>query len=736
MSKEEKLNKKSYEFIKKYGTTKFSTGTKAIHFYYDKNTDTITKESKGKGDKKGELKPVCKHIYKDGTFCTNFRNDEFYCDKHFLENVNCNDEEDLNSDEITINNYENTNSSSNDVNSDKITINTNSSSNDVNSDEITININSSSNDVNSDKITINTNSSSNNVNSDEITININSSSNNVNSDEITINNSKNINDDVNDNIDYNKLNIINEYKNDNINLTSNSIYNEITYNIKSNTHIGDEIEKQIFNILLNIDFLYNVKNIGRKCDKMDIIYKVSGETEYRGIQVKIISCEYNSYYFNTSKTYTDDTLIVASNQDGTKRCLMFYKEVKDKTRFTLKYNKEYNDRIFYNNEINEYSNLTFEETLKIMCKKSDFYVPTKNHNNIIEELGYDFLEKICLQNNLEMSYILTHDSSIDVVINGKNIQCKTSTVIKRKNTKGYKFSIHHNCKGEKGPYDESDNIDFFIFMPAVKKSDNSEDITFEDVYIVPKCFMIAKNYISVNKKGGKTTMIINGNSKIYRQFNNNFNLLKLDSLKIEQFKVFDDIVSEFNNECLERNIIFERNLDNFTINEGFIKGHQIVFRKMSNRESPRKSMFCDFGKIYDEKNCPDFFVMTNKNLHNTFIILPKSYLIDYGVVRTSFQPGKKSLTISDRNNMEKNDDEYIYVNNFDQFLELEDKVISNEITEDENDDEDIFEETPDIIDNKLLKLIMDEFNDMKMRFNDMQNKLDDVVSRLKKYEEI
>jgi hypothetical protein len=128
--------------------------------------------------------------------------------------------------------------------------------------------------------------------------------------------------------------------------------------------------------------------------------------------------------------------------------------------------------------------------------------------------------------------------------------------------------------------------------------------------------------------------------------------------------------------------------------------------------------------------------MTNKNLHNTFIILPKSYLIDYGVVRTSFQPGKKSLTISDRNNMEKNDDEYIYVNNFDQFLELEDKVISNEITEDENDDEDIFEETPDIIDNKLLKLIMDEFNDMKMRFNDMQNKLDDVVSRLKKYEEI
>lgn len=210
-----------------------------------------------------------------------------------------------------------------------------------------------------------------------------------------------------------------------------------TNNGKTNTEIGTYAEEWVSSMLKLFNNVRSIKQIGNDSNKLDIIYKINNDDEYKGIQIKTMSRNNtdSTYSFKISKKYHPDTLIVGVNLKNSKFVLFFAKDI-NSSGPTFSFNNPY---AIYRKFM--YVSITdFLINLEKMIPYTAFYDENAIPKDMIKERdSMNRLETKSIQ--LDLSFVKNNVKNvIDCTINNFNIQCKTTT---RKN------SLHYCCTVQK-----------------------------------------------------------------------------------------------------------------------------------------------------------------------------------------------------------------------------------------------------------------------------------------------
>lgn len=153
-------------------------------------------------------------------------------------------------------------------------------------------------------------------------------------------------------------------------------FNNITVSNKSSTDVGYQTELYVGTLLEKCSNISEYKNIGYFFNKKDFIYKIHGEDKLRGLQVKtLVQLKLkNTFIISLRKTYSADTLLVCCNKERTRFFIDFWKNINyTNINFTETNTFNNKDKLFFGEEKNVITGLTFLETLNEFCKFSDFY---------------------------------------------------------------------------------------------------------------------------------------------------------------------------------------------------------------------------------------------------------------------------------------------------------------------------------------------------------------------------
>ena len=418
----------------------------------------------------------------------------------------------------------------------------------------------------------------------------------------------------------------------------NHLDNKIQNNISS-TEIGDISEKYILDILLKFKELVNVKLIGNRGYKLDIIYQLGEELDrgiihYRGIQVKTISIIDKNYpekfYLPVEKEYLNDTLMVGINQEQDKFCLIYYEYANtNKYSLPLNFNQiEKSDNLFlYTRDDID----SFSEQLIKMTKKSTIFDWKLTESNMLEKIGDDEIERQCKIEKLLFEYYNTMNSDIDLIINNKNIQSKSSSRIHEDNI--YYFGLHKKINSQISPYSEKTEVDFFIF--TIVQKINEENIF--TIYIIPKVVLNYLGYLSSNIYPGKTAITIHTDEykkyNPFKQFKNRFDLLRrTDVIKYNEFTYCENnILSRFLLELSKNNIEFIRDNSNAQTNCGFI-GNNYINLTPGNTRKRKTCIRCEYPikkPVNNVRKHYNFFIYEENTQIGNFLIIPFDELIKH-----------------------------------------------------------------------------------------------------------
>jgi len=428
--------------------------------------------------------------------------------------------------------------------------------------------------------------------------------------------------------------------------------NNIENNIgkKTTGEIGDESEKFILDILIDKSDFNDIKKIGRENTELDIIYKIKDEEKYRGIQIKTMvqrKDNKNSYKIDKIDKYSDSTLIVCVSKERDFLCVFLKYMLPGVKSLSLNINKLKNKTYEYKpytfDGLDDNSNgYTFTEMLLEYSKASTVYENSKMGKAVLQERdSMNRLEKICTDNKISFKYIETSDSSIDCIINGKNIQCKSTSAIKQN---FYNFSLHKTKNLLSSPYEDIDNIDFFIFEYVNNKNG--------EFYIIPINVMVYFGYIKTKINKGKLSITLcpfnHQNDDLSnhwsKHFINRFDLLKKDDVfDVNTVLDMSDVLNLFISHCLYYNIITTRAMDNLSSHTCTIKDKNVKCLKSTNFACLNLQFTIQSlnGIAYDTSMIlPDFFVLYYIDGSNTWCyIFPKQILIDNGIIGDSTNKG-------------------------------------------------------------------------------------------------
>lgn len=200
----------------------------------------------------------------------------------------------------------------------------------------------------------------------------------------------------------------------------------------------------------------------------------------------------------------------------------------------------------------------------------------------------------------------TSNEEVDIIVNGKNIQCKSS---KHKVYNMFSINTCHLFNGKKIPYTENTLNDFFIF--GILNSDDSLNVC----YVIPICVMIKLKILSSEKNKGKLGINLPAsdykNDHWAKQFANKFELLNNKNININNFNLNLGIIEMFISKCENFNIICER-YDFSSHNKKCKIGNKIL--QICSSTNIFKHKYCIFkickNKIWemDDENIPDFFI--------------------------------------------------------------------------------------------------------------------------------
>lgn len=427
-----------------------------------------------------------------------------------------------------------------------------------------------------------------------------------------------------------------------------------------NAHkIGDELEEYFTEIYKKCNDIEDVKRIGQTSNLYDIKIKYKDEDFYRGIQVKSISINNE---MGIRGNYEDNTLLIGANIERTFFAIIPYsivKHLKKHAGLTYKEGTVYYEYCYIDKNKFEEDLFKLSKTSTIMENEDD----TLSKNHKIESESLKRLEQKCRELNLIFEERKTNTTVVDCIINNKNIQCK-ATNTKRGNLWGYTFGKTY--KGEKVPYDEKDNVDFFIF--------ETEKNNF---YIIPKQELIDQKYISTKtNKGKKGIDLPQKNYKEYRTSITHWALKYLNA-----FNLIDDKIGSNDNElhCLDKTLV-EKKLEFKTVNKKIdtIEGKKILYKMCSSLkfQNKEKNTFTYQFHMTDSKNGKrsiikkgdyDYFIfeITTDKFKGNYYIIPEKILIDKGTIKTKIKPGSSSLSILTPDS--SNNWAIQYYNNFEQF---------------------------------------------------------------------
>jgi hypothetical protein len=286
---------------------------------------------------------------------------------------------------------------------------------------------------------------------------------------------------------------------------------------------GSDIEEYILNILKSFDSVVETKWIAGINSTFDILYKLKGETEFRGLQIKKLSLStyQDNYNITQGKLSFDDLLYVCVNDEKTRFVLIYGKYVGKRGLTFSFYSKKtkYDDNMYRDYNV-------FLEALKTEIKNSMFVTKKIFKTQLTSEqlLEYESIErfkKICDKHKLPIERCSKAQKKYDITVNNKFIQCKCSTSVSYDQIR---FKIHKsNGKNNHIPYDGSDEIDFVMLESGLDKN---------NFYIIPKHILVEKNYFSSENNAGRTQLpITNKALKLEKrhwtdEYYNAFNLLK------------------------------------------------------------------------------------------------------------------------------------------------------------------------------------------------------------------
>ena len=428
--------------------------------------------------------------------------------------------------------------------------------------------------------------------------------------------------------------------------------------------IGDNSETYIFELITENEEFNKIKIIGRENSELDIVYKIKGENELRGIQIKTLqkieTLYGNNYYLKNIKKYSNDTVIIGISKDRSYACIFQRKEIGiDKDSIYVNIN---NPSIDIKNNIFDLikDKDLFMQKLFEYCKISIFYKDSYcSESNSKERDSMKRLEEICIKNNILFNDNLSSDSSVDCIINNFNIQCKYSA---RVENNYYSFAMYKRKDNLYVPYEDNDNIHYFIF-------ENIEN----EFYIIPIYILIYFGYIKTDKNNGKIEINLHSSKSNInhwsKYFINTFELL-ITNEKIEISSILDMslVINKFNYECYKRNINSERNVENLSTNlcqiedkiikcskSIKIRGYNYVFTLTRNKN---KNIVID--------NMPDFFAFLIEDKY--WYIFDKKILIEQKIIgiNNSFLVTDLSLPIHGAKTIRPNKQwTQIYFDNFD-----------------------------------------------------------------------
>ena len=443
--------------------------------------------------------------------------------------------------------------------------------------------------------------------------------------------------------------------------------------IISDTKIGDISEKYILDILSNCKELINVKLIGNRGYKLDIIYQVKEELDrdiihYRGIQIKTISnCDKNypeKLYLPVNKEYDYDTLMVGINREQNRFCLIYYCNTNThKLLFPVDFKqmKKSNDLFLYT-DIN-----LFSEQLINMAKTSTIFDWKLTESNMKEKITDGELERQCILEKLSFEYYNTMDSDIDLIINNKNIQCKSSSRLHEDNIYFFGLQKFENCQHV--PYSEKTEVDFFIFTIIQKINEENTFI----IYIIPKVVLNYLGYLSSNIYPGKIGITIHTDEykkySPFKQFKNRFDLLRrTDVIKYEEFNYCENnMMSRFLLELSKNNIEFIRDNSNAQTNCGFI-GNNYINLTPGNTRKRKTCIRCEYPikkPVNNVRKHYNFFIYEENTQIGNFLIIPFDELIKHNYFDINCVITRGTLTINTLSEIPKDNWIYQYINNFD-----------------------------------------------------------------------
>lgn len=287
--------------------------------------------------------------------------------------------------------------------------------------------------------------------------------------------------------------------------------------------IGSKIEEYIYNILQTFDIVKETKWIAGVNAPFDILYKLVGETEFRGIQIKklVLSTYEDNYMIHKSSKIIDDLLYVCTNDKFTRFVIIYGKNAANggltfpfyskHTKYEKNMYKDYDD--FINNLKKELYNSTIVTTT--------IFKESLTKEQLMEYESIERFEKQCSKYKLKLERCSFSQCKYDIIVNNKRIQCKSSTI---QCSNQIKFWLcKRNMENGLTPYDETDEIDFVMLESMLDQG---------NFYIIPKSRLVTYGYFTLGEIVGKKQIYItNKTLKLDKQhwtdeYYNAFHLLK------------------------------------------------------------------------------------------------------------------------------------------------------------------------------------------------------------------
>lgn len=233
--------------------------------------------------------------------------------------------------------------------------------------------------------------------------------------------------------------------------------NEVEYKEKLRQHginailHGEENEKFILEVLKTLNF-EDIIYQGFTANKFDVFIKFGDEHHYRGLQIKTLTCQSDKDYYSIRSNrsgYENDTLLIAVSNDKIKFALIFYNEMAGRKTFSINADRLINDANIFKIMVTEAARKS-----TIVINFNDYLGKSQKQ----EAESINRFRRRCEYLNIPFQYNNVNANEIDAIVNGFNVQFKSSTTI---GTYIYQFCLCRNTNGVLRPYSIDDNVDFF-----------------------------------------------------------------------------------------------------------------------------------------------------------------------------------------------------------------------------------------------------------------------------------